>query len=91
MLPRSYCRIATLWDLWALNGSPVFDSHFRKTEFKTFAALLKLLAGQGVVEFSVVLDDAKVISGGPLPSWSQPSLQHGVSRASWRHDFDLPF
>ena len=60
-------------------------------KFKTFEALLKLLAGQGVVEFAVVLDDAKVVSGGSLPPWSQPSLQHDVSRASWRHDFDLPF
>lgn len=60
-------------------------------EFKTFDVLLHLLASKGVVEFAVVLDDAKVIPSGPLAPWNRPALQGEISRASWRHDFDIPF
>lgn len=59
-------------------------------EFKTFEALLKLLEGHRVVEFAVVLDDAKVRSGERISPWGPP-LKHDVSLAFWRHDFDLPF
>lgn len=60
-------------------------------EFKTFDVLLSLLASKGVVEFAVLLDDYKVIPSGPLEPWNRPALQGGISRASWRHDFDIPF
>ena len=59
--------------------------------FKTFEALLGLLAGQGVVEFAVVLDKAKVIAGGPPIPWTGRAPYDEMSRASWRHDFDIPF
>jgi hypothetical protein len=59
--------------------------------FKTFEALLSLLAKEGVVEFAVILDKAKVIPGGPPIPWGGRAPQEEVSRASWRHDFDIPF
>jgi hypothetical protein len=59
--------------------------------FKTFEALLSLLAGQGVVEFAVVLDKAKVIAAGPPIPWVGRVPNDEMSRASWRHDFDIPF
>lgn len=60
-------------------------------EFRTFEVLLKLLASEGVVEFAVLLDDAKVAPVGPVAPWNRPKLQGDISRASWRHDFDIPF
>ena len=59
--------------------------------FKTFEALLGLLTKEGVVEFAVVLDKAKVIPGGPPIPWGGRAPQEEMSRASWRHDFDIPF
>lgn len=59
--------------------------------FKTLEALLDLLAKSGVVEFAIVLDNAKVIPGGPsIPMNGRPPREE-MSRASWRHDFDIPF
>lgn len=60
-------------------------------EFKTFESLMKLMESNGVVEFAVVLDKARVIPGGPVAPWNRPSPKEEVSRASWRHDFDIPF
>ncbi len=59
--------------------------------FKTFEALLGLLAKEGVVEFAIVLDKATVIPGGPPIPWVGRAPQEEMSRASWRHDFDIPF
>jgi len=59
--------------------------------FKTFEPLLSLLASLGVVEFAIILDNAKVNPGGPVIPWSGPAYQDEISRASWRHDFDIPF
>lgn len=59
--------------------------------FKTFEALLSLLSTQGVVEFAVVMDDAKVTPTGPVLPWNRLPNQGNVSRAAWRHDFDIPF
>ncbi len=59
-------------------------------EFKTFEALLSLLAAEHVVEFAVLMDDAEVTSGGAAP-WSRPPQRGIVSHAVWRHDFDIPF
>ncbi|WP_236436665.1 hypothetical protein [Pseudomonas syringae] len=63
----------------------------RKNVFKTFEALLGLLAKEGVVELAVVLDKAKVIPEGPPIPWGGRAPQEEMSRASWRHDFDIPF
>lgn len=60
-------------------------------EFKTFEALLSLLTDEGVVEFAVVLDDAKVVPAGSIAPWTRPPHPGEVSRASWRHDFGIPF
>ncbi|MCE0962207.1 hypothetical protein [Pseudomonas putida] len=60
-------------------------------EFKTFEALLSLLAAQGVVEFAVVMDDAKITPAGPTMPWDRPPHRGNISRAAWRHDFDIPF
>lgn len=60
-------------------------------EFKSLEALIKLLASKGVVEFAVLLDDAKVNTGGPVVPWNQRPRAEEISRATWRHDFDLPF
>ena len=60
-------------------------------EFKTFEALLGLLAAEHVVEFAVLMDDAEVTSAGAAPPWSRPSPKGIVSQAVWRHDFDIPF
>ncbi|WEK31016.1 MAG: hypothetical protein P0Y58_02175 [Candidatus Pseudomonas phytovorans] len=59
--------------------------------FKTFETLLGLLAKQGVIEFAIVLDEAKVIPGGPPPPWLARPQHDQTSHASWRHDFDIPF
>lgn len=59
--------------------------------FKNLEVLLSLLAAQGVVEFAIVLDDAKVQPAGPLVPWGNHTQQSDLSRASWRHDFDIPF
>jgi hypothetical protein len=60
-------------------------------EFKTFEAMLSLLTAQGVVEFAVVLDDAKITPAGLAPPWHRPPHQGNVSRAAWRHVFDIPY
>lgn len=60
-------------------------------EFKTFETLLSLLAAEQVVEFAVLMDEAKVTSAAAAPPWSRPPQRGNVSQAVWRHDFDIPF
>lgn len=60
-------------------------------EFKTFEALLKLMASHAVVEFAVILDDATVSARDHVAPWNRPTQKEGTSSASWRHDFGVPF
>ncbi|WP_447649153.1 hypothetical protein [Pseudomonas abietaniphila] len=60
-------------------------------EFRTFEALLKLLAGEWILEFSVLLDDAEVNPAGSIAPWARFSPPSGTSYASSRHEFDIPF
>lgn len=60
-------------------------------EFRTFEALLRLLADEWIVEFSLVLDDAKVIPAGSVAPWNRCAPPIGTSYASSRHEFDVPF
>lgn len=60
-------------------------------EFRKFEALLKLLAGEWIVEFSVLLDDANVSPAGSIAPWNRLLAPSGTSYASTRHEFDVPF